>query len=124
MDNIIRLSDNDFNKKLNSNISDNYEHIKTLNDESKQTIKNMRSDYARDIRNSDQELKPIYSDFLRDASGVYEKINSRCDDYYTEKNFIDLINAEVIKPSYSGSTSSFHKVSNYIIKSIKGTLTS
>lgn len=89
--------------------------------EIKANISNIINTYTSDIANPSQTLITIYTNFLQDMSGMCIQTQQKCTKYYSDQNLISLINAELEEPTYSGTSSSFHKISEYVYKIINGT---
>jgi hypothetical protein len=88
------------------------------------SILNIINQYNSDIKDPPKPIITIYTNFLNDISGMCIQLQNKCNKYYTDENLLSMINSELDEPTYSGISSSFHKVSEYIYKSINGTLTS
>jgi len=88
----------------------------------KTTINNTINQYKTDSLNPPEEIKVIINQLIQDISGFTKYIDSRCDNYYTETNLLSLIDTEAKSPTYYGSSSTFHKLSNYIMDSVSGKL--
>lgn len=92
--------------------------------EIKTNIINIINKYKSDIANPPQQMIAIYTNFLQDISGMCISLQNKCQKYYTDQNLLAIIKSELEEPTYSGISSSFHKVSEYIFKASNGTLTS
>ena len=116
------------NMCLESNINDIINKFKysldinSPNSTIKQNVINTIEKYKKDSRTTVPGYASIYTDFLNDMMKMCVSFDNRCPGYYTESNLKTLIEDEIKTPKYYGSTSSFHKVSEYIYQGINGTL--
>ena len=96
--------------------------INSPNPTIKQNVITTIEKYKTDSRSTVPGYASIYTKFLNDMLKMCVSFDNRCPGHYTESNLKTLIEDEIKTPKYYGSTSSFHKVSEYVYQGINGTL--
>lgn len=92
----------------------------------KQNIKTMITNYSNDRTTPPVEFSNNYKQILNDISAIVIDIDRRCDANnpdYLEENLKQIINNEITTTVYFGTSSSFHKIANYVSDAIAGKLT-
>jgi len=104
---------NDFKYSLDQN---------NPNSTTKQNIMTNIEKYKTESLSPIPGYSSIYTKFLQDMSGMCLSFERKCPGYYTDHNLKTLIENELQTPTYYGSSSSFHKIAEYVFQSINGTL--
>jgi len=87
--------------------------------EIKNTIIAQINSYKEERQKSKPNFSDIYNKFIGDMKKLYNELNSRCKDYYSDEVLNSIINDT---PSYYGKNSTFHRLYNYIDDAIHGKL--
>jgi len=85
----------------------------------KKQIIELLDKYKEDRSKGKPKFFSMYDTFIKDMTKLYEAIQSRCKNYYSDEVLKSIAEDTTV---YYGKSSSFHRLSNYIVDAISGKL--
>jgi hypothetical protein len=78
--------------------------------------------YKNDREIPSSDIKQVYDNYISSIEKNLNDISNRCDNYYIDESFNNIIKRTKENPSYYGVESSFHKLRIYINQGAEGKL--